>query len=246
MAVQTEADWQEIELLGHRCDLAPWQEVVDLSSGPILELGCGVGRVARNLSTRSRRYVGLDSDPTMVHRFNEMTPDSTHHAVHLDAEFATDLRGRGMLTSSGFGLILAPMLFLQVVGGEPTRARVLSSVAALLRHGGVFAMSVNFELPETSGRADTGEGNFPEGGEPRVAPISVRVLPEGVEVVKVRATTASGTDPEVTTDFLHRITRPELTDELERVRLSPFAHLSVPGDVANQGSSIILARLSWP
>ena len=247
MAVRTEADWQELELLGHRSDLAAWQEVVDLSSGAILELGCGVGRIARDLSTGSRTYIGLDNDPTMVRRFNETTPDSTHHAVHLDAEFASDLRKVEGSTSSGFGLILAPMLFLQVLGRESTRARVLSSVATLLHDDGVFAMSVNFDLPRTSGAAVSGDGSRPTvDGEPRVDPVTVRAFSEGVEVVKIRANGQTGNEPEVTTDFLHRVTRSQLNEELERVGLSAFAHLSVHGDGANQGSTILLARTSEP
>lgn len=247
MATRTEADWQEIELLGHRSDLAAWQEVVDLSSGPILELGCGVGRIARDLSTPSRTYIGLDNDPTMVRRFNETTPDSTHHAVHLDAGFASDLRTVEGSISSGFGLILAPMLFLQVVGGESARARVLSSVATLLDDDGVFAMSVSFELPRTGGAAVSDDGTRPTvGGEPRVDPVTVRAFPEGVEVVKARANGQAANEPEVATDFLHRVTRPKLNEELARAGLSVFAHLSVHGDRANQGSTILLARTSEP
>lgn len=247
MAVRTEADWQEIELLGHRSDLAAWQEVVDLSSGPILELGCGVGRIARDLSTRSRTYIGLDNDPTMVRRFNETTPDPTHHAVLLDAGFASDLRNVEGSISSGFGLILAPMLFLQAVGGESTRVRVLSSVATLLHDDGVFAMSVNFELPRTGGAAVSGDGSrHMVDGQPRVDPVTVRALSEGVEVVKARANGQTGKEPEVATDFLHRVTRQELHRELAGAALSVFTHLSVHGDGANQGSTILLARTSEP
>jgi SAM-dependent methyltransferase len=43
-----------------------FEEVVPIASGQVLEIGCGEGRVVRDLTKRGHRVVGLDPSPTLV------------------------------------------------------------------------------------------------------------------------------------------------------------------------------------
>jgi SAM-dependent methyltransferase len=49
--------------------------IVPSGDGRALEVGCGEGRVARDLSTRGHRVVGLDSSPTLVRAAREADPE---------------------------------------------------------------------------------------------------------------------------------------------------------------------------
>jgi SAM-dependent methyltransferase len=47
-------------------------------SGPTLELGCGEGRVCRDLRQRGYDLVGLDASPTLVDAARELDPDGVY------------------------------------------------------------------------------------------------------------------------------------------------------------------------
>jgi SAM-dependent methyltransferase len=47
-------------------DLAYWQKVAGASAGPILEIGCGAGRILTALGAAERQLIGLDLDPAAL------------------------------------------------------------------------------------------------------------------------------------------------------------------------------------
>jgi len=51
--------WHDVECGGYEGDLALWRELA-AAGGPILDLGCGTGRVALDLARRGHRVHGLD------------------------------------------------------------------------------------------------------------------------------------------------------------------------------------------
>ena len=105
-----------------------WERHAEAAEGPILDLGCGTGRVALHLARRGHRVVGLDRDPDFVAAFNERAAGLPAEAVAADArEFDLDRR---------FGLVLAPMQIVQLLGGPEERIRCLGCVARHLTPGG--------------------------------------------------------------------------------------------------------------
>lgn len=239
----TEADWQEAELLDYRADVESWSEVISLTSGPILELGCGVGRLARSLPAPSRSFLGIDRDPTMVSRFNERLAGSGRRAFELEAEQATALLDTPELRGLRFGLIMAPMHLTQTVDGAEGRHALLSSAAKLLQSDGVLALSVNFELPPPDWAPIPLEPHRSgPAGSLMVEPREIRPLSRGVEIIKAR-TVAGRTEPgELVADFLHRLAPRKLDEELISANLARFLRLTVPGDPMSQGSAIVLVR----
>lgn len=243
VTVYTEADWQEAELLDYRADFEAWREVLGLTTGPILELGCGVGRLARSLSPLSRSFLGIDLDPAMVTRFNEDLGMPGRRAVELGAEGAARLLSHPELDGSRFGLIMAPMLLIQTVDGAGGRRALLSSAARLLQPDGVLALSVNFELPPPDCAPTPLEPHrLGPTGPLMVEPREIRCLSEGVEIVKARTVAGRTERGELVTDFLHRLAPRQLDEELISANLARFLRLTVPGDPMNQGSTIVLAR----
>lgn len=53
-------------------------ELVPPAGGATLELGCGEGRVARDLQDRGHRVTGVDSSPTLLHAASSADPDGEY------------------------------------------------------------------------------------------------------------------------------------------------------------------------
>ena len=59
----------------YRDNSAAFFAVVPAPGRATLEVGCGEGRVCRDLSARGHRVIGVDLSPTLVERAAEADPD---------------------------------------------------------------------------------------------------------------------------------------------------------------------------
>lgn len=142
-APSVEAIWHDVECGSYGADLDLWEELAAQAEGPVLELGCGTGRVVLHLARRGHEAVGLDRDPELVAALTERAgglPVRTHLA---DAqEFALD---------DEVALALAPTQMIQLLPGAAARIACLRSVSAALRPGGRFAAAIIEGMPEPDG-----------------------------------------------------------------------------------------------
>ena len=60
-------DWENARTLGRR-DVPFWRRVARAAGGPVLELGCGTGRVSRPLARAGVDLVGIDRSAAMLER----------------------------------------------------------------------------------------------------------------------------------------------------------------------------------
>src|SRR5450432_3797301 len=60
-------DWENAQTLGRR-DVAFWRGVASAAHGPVLELGCGTGRVSLPLARAGVNLVGIDRSAPMLDR----------------------------------------------------------------------------------------------------------------------------------------------------------------------------------
>jgi SAM-dependent methyltransferase len=137
------AIWHEVECASYEADLRLWEELAREADGPILDLGCGTGRVALHLARRGFTVVGLDIDPQLIAKLTERGDGLSVQAVLADArtfELETDV-----------SLALAPMQLLQLLPGPEDRLELLGSVAAHLLPEGRVAMAIVEELPPANG-----------------------------------------------------------------------------------------------
>ena len=128
----SEVIWQDVECGSYEADLPLWEELAT-GAARVLELGCGSGRVALHLARLGHEVVGLDADAPLVNAFNSRAREEAlpaRAAVADVTSFALDTR---------FGLVIAPMQLVQVLGGEPSRRAMLARVAAHLEPGGLLA-----------------------------------------------------------------------------------------------------------
>jgi SAM-dependent methyltransferase len=132
--------WHDVECGDYAADLPLWAELAAASAGPVLELGCGTGRVALHLARQGFEVTGVDKDAELVESMRRRAADEclAVAAEAVDVELL-DLEQR-------FALIVAPMQLIQVLPGEAACRRCLQRVAAHLLPGGVAAIAIVEEL----------------------------------------------------------------------------------------------------
>jgi SAM-dependent methyltransferase len=174
--------WHEVECGFYAADLALWSALASEAAGPVLELGCGTGRVALRLAGEGQAVTALDRSPALV---AELRRRADTAGVEVDARVA---EAREFELKRRFAAILAPMQLVHLLGGPRARAELLARVAAHLAPGGVFAAAL------LAGGADAvGHGNPPlpdvlerDGWVYSSLPIEVRALEGGLEVRRLR------------------------------------------------------------
>jgi SAM-dependent methyltransferase len=142
-ALTANAIWHDVECGAYAADLPLWEELAERSGGPVLELGCGTGRVALHLARRGHEVIGLDSDAELLAVLAERGAELPVSTLEADA--------RSFELESPAALVLAPTHLLQLLVDAEERAESLSCIAAALRPGGLLAASIIEELPEPDG-----------------------------------------------------------------------------------------------
>ena len=126
--------WHDLECGAYAADLPLWRELAALTGGPILDVGAGTGRVARDLAARGHEVVALDRDPALIAALRDRAGSLPLRAVVQDAR-AIDLPDR-------FALIIVPMQTIQLLEGAEERMALLRGAAAHLAPGGRFAAAL--------------------------------------------------------------------------------------------------------
>jgi SAM-dependent methyltransferase len=140
-----EAIWHDVECGAYSADLELWEELARDADGPILELGCGTGRVAMHLARRGYETVGIDTDADLVLALADRAEGLPLEARLADArefELGTDI-----------ALAVGPMQLAQLLSGPEERLSCLRTIAAHLLPGGRIAMAIVERMPDLDGGA---------------------------------------------------------------------------------------------
>lgn len=116
-------------------DAAFYRFMAETQGGPLLELGCGTGRVLLEVAKTGIECVGLDASREMLRVLREKKPPDTVAVVHAHME-SFDL-GEGR-----FRLITAPFRAVQHLLDVPSQLAALNNVRRHLARGGAFAFDV--------------------------------------------------------------------------------------------------------
>ncbi len=149
----------------HLEDLPFWLELAAQTGDPILELGCGTGRVLIPLAKAGNHIVGVDHDPAMLRALQagiglQVTP--------APALIVADIRRFHFALQ--FPLIILPCNTLSMLK-ENERLACLECVCRHLKPGGLFAVSVPNpelirDLPARSEEEVEDEFSHPQTGNP--------------------------------------------------------------------------------
>lgn len=137
-------DWENAQTLDRR-DVRFWQDMARRVDGPVLELGCGTGRVTLPIARTGARTVGVDRSEAMLAR-------ARRRAVRakLPANLSlvrADIRSLPFGASTRFDLVMAPYGILQSLVRESDLRATLASVAGVLSKRGVFGLDLVPDLP---------------------------------------------------------------------------------------------------
>jgi ubiquinone/menaquinone biosynthesis C-methylase UbiE len=137
-------DWENAQTLDRR-DVKFWQAMAQRAKGPILELGCGTGRVTIPVARTGARIVGID-------RSSEMLGHALKRARRAGSRggptfLRGDIRFLPFGTSARFDLVMAPYGILQSLVRESDVKATLASVARVLAPGGIFGVDLVPDLP---------------------------------------------------------------------------------------------------
>ena len=125
---------------GERADVAFYVEAGARAGGPVLELGCGTGRVLLPTARAGATVAGLDGAPEMLARCRAKVaaePPAVRDRVALHPGDARDFD-----LGATFALVTAPFRILQHLVGVDEQLRCLAAVARHLAPGGRFLFDV--------------------------------------------------------------------------------------------------------
>lgn len=136
-------DWENAQTLGCR-DVPFWRRLALTSQGPVLELGCGTGRVTYPLARDGVSIVGIDRSAEMLARAEKRRQRTRRPlSIHL---VRGDIRHLPFAARS-FPLVIAPYGILQSLLRERDLAATLAAVASVLRPAGLFGLELVADLP---------------------------------------------------------------------------------------------------
>jgi ubiquinone/menaquinone biosynthesis C-methylase UbiE len=136
-------DWENAQTVGRR-DIQFWRRVAGQADGPVLELGCGTGRVALPVARAGATVVGVDRSEAMLERARRRVRRARLGSrVHL---VRGDIRHLPFPDRS-FPLVMAPYGILQSLLVERDLTQTLSAVARVLSRNGMFGLELVADLP---------------------------------------------------------------------------------------------------
>jgi SAM-dependent methyltransferase len=139
-------DWENAQTMGRR-DVRFWQRLAAKTTGPVLELGCGTGRVAIPVAKAGAQVVGLDRSASMLakagKRLRRSKLDGSLQLVRGDVRCPP-------FPDASFGLVAAPYGILQSLLDDATLDAALAAAHRVLRKGGTFGIDLVSDLASWS------------------------------------------------------------------------------------------------
>jgi SAM-dependent methyltransferase len=233
--------WHDVECGGYDADLPLWRQLARNAGGPILDLGAGTGRVTLDLAAAGHDVTALDADPVLLDALAGRARERGLHVRCITADT------RAMPAIGRFSLVLAPMQFVQIMGGEPGRAALLGGVVSCLEPGGAFAAAIS-DLDQAIAAEDAAPP-LPDVGEREgwiysSLPLDVRPEPGGIAVEWLRqvVSPAGELSEQRHTQMLDSLTPEQLAREAEAHGLRVEAQHEIGHTMEYIGSTVVVCR----
>jgi SAM-dependent methyltransferase len=237
--VATDAAWHDVECGSYTADLQLWHELARHRGGPVLDVGCGTGRVALDLAAAGHEVVGLDADQPLVTTLNVRAAKAGVPASALRAD------ARSFTLKRRFPLAIVPMQVAQLLGGPPGRATMLATLARHMEPGGLIALAVAdpFEAVEPGdSRPPLPDVLEIDGWVLSSTPVAVRDEGDAVAIDRIRQAVSPGGDltEELSSITLDDCAPATLEDEGRAAGLTVLPARHVPPTVDYVGSTVVM------
>jgi len=233
--------WHDVECGSYTADLPLWRELAGRLGGPVLDLGAGTGRVALDLAACGHEVTAVDLEAELLDDLGRRAASRALDVerIHADA--------RELAVPERYGLVLAPMQLIQIVGGRAGRAALLQGAATSLRPGGHFAAALS-ELDEAL-PPDDALPPMPDIGEHdgfvySSLPTDVRPQGGGVAVERLRQVVSPGGELTETrhTQLLDALAVDALEREAAAQGLEPVERHEIAPTADHVGSMVVVCR----
>ncbi len=231
--------WHDVECAAYTADLELWRTLADEAGGPILDLGCGTGRVALELAAHGFDVTGIDRDPALI---DALRARARARALRVEAVPAD---ARAFELGKTFALAILPMQVVQLLGGRDGRARMLAAVRRHLRPGGVLAAALANPFDgwsDTESLPPLPDVREEDGWVLSSTPVAVRSEDGAVAVDRLRqAVSPTGELSEtLVTIVLDEVGAEELQGEGAAAGYRPLPARHVPETGDHVGSTVVL------
>jgi SAM-dependent methyltransferase len=234
---QPQVIWHDAECGAFDADLALWAELAQSSGGPVLELGCGSGRVALHLARHGHRVAAIDLDLALVDALRERAAAEGLEVAARPAD-AADFK-----LEQSFALILAPMQLIQLLDGAGARTSCLRACVSHLAPGGRLALAivegVPTGVPPSALLPDVREH---DGWVYSSLPLGARS--EGAALLVERLRQVVDPDGHLTesrdTVRLQTLSADQLEEEARSAGLQPTARRSIEPTSGHVGSTVVV------
>jgi SAM-dependent methyltransferase len=231
--------WHEVECGDYTADLPLWEELADETSKPIMELGCGAGRVTLHLARRRGLLViGLERNRELVEAVWERG-----HGTCGDAEHE-DVRAFEILATK-FSLVIAPMQLIQLLGSSRDRLACLECSVDTMLPGGRAAFAIVEDMPTLP--PGTSAPPLPdvrqiEGWIYSSLPLEPIAGPDTILLRRLRQTVDpdGNMSEELNEIELAVLSADTLEEEGLAVGLQPAGRREIPATEAHVGSTVVL------
>ncbi len=233
--------WHDVECGSYHADIAFWRDLAAAEPGPILDVGAGTGRVSLDLAAQGHEVVALDID-------GEFLAELQRRATERGLRVATVVADGGAFDLPGqrFGLILAPMQTIQLLGAAG-RAGFLRCARGHVAHGGLVACA----LADAFDAFDEDDLLLPQpdtliaGGVEYVSqPMALRDEGDRVAIERIRHTFDATGHRTATPNRLHldRVDAALVEREAAAAGLRPLLARWIPETEEHVGSTVVMLR----
>jgi SAM-dependent methyltransferase len=238
--------WHDLECGEYGVDLPLWLELAAAAPGaPVLDVGCGTGRVALPLARAGNPVTGVDVDVALLAELERRADTLPVDIVCTDARELD-------LPSRRFALCVAALQTIQLFGGARLRARFLAAAHRHLRPGGILACAIVSELEPygvAGGDAPPPAEHVRRNGRLYVShAAAMRVYAHTIDIKRWRFVIGEGgrrdlPEPEAVEVLqLARFTATQLEREGRAVGFTPLSRRATPETSRYFGSEVVMLR----
>jgi SAM-dependent methyltransferase len=229
--------WHDLESGAYAADLPLWSMLAAEAGGPVLDLGCGTGRVALHLAGEGYEVVGVDRQAAFIDALNERAARAGVGASGVVGDV------RDLALERPFPLVIAPQQLLQLLGGEEERRACLGSIAGVLEPGGVAAFAVieDFYAPDDA-PPPLPDVREVDGWVYSSLPVSIRPAWEGIILTRLRQIVSPEGEMTEEQDEVHlsELSADQFEAEAEACGLRPGGRHEVAETERHVGSTVIV------